>query len=471
MNLGIVIAVSDYGGAGNDLPGCKLDGEAISFVFKSDTKFDDILVVADGTNSGNVKQRLVEFITRHKSAEIEDVVFYFTGHGTFVDDEFYYLLSDYDHKRLRQTSLENTELDNLLRTLKPKNAVKIVDACHSGAPYIKDPDVFDKYLDKTKGKYSNCYFLFSSQMEQRSYQDDRMSDFTRSVAESIRNHASDIIRYKDVIDYVSDAFSDSDKQRPFFVVQADFTETFCTISQGLRDSLAKLLHDGDLGTKDAVEGDARILQLLQKEAAEYCSKEEALERLDSFRKALETTPLSRSVAELYDITCESYDDYSEVPKATAIGKWLMTDKKGLFGSPKFEMKHNFKTGERVPLLSGFYSTVELPFACLRLVASPKLPNLRVASANVVPLISKTILQLFLSLNFYEEYGWEQRVPASDVKWTTFSGRLKDSDELRKLADRILQEYSDFLFSPIREKFSSSRDAKSGTPETDQSSEG
>jgi Caspase domain len=129
-NLGIVVAVSDYSGEANPLPGCARDGEAIANVLRSELRFEDVLVITDDTKSGSVKARLIEFLAKHKGKEIGDLVFYFTGHGDFVGQEFYYLLTDYEQKRRKQTALENSEIDNLVRGLNPELFVKIVDACH-----------------------------------------------------------------------------------------------------------------------------------------------------------------------------------------------------------------------------------------------------------------------------------------------------------------------------------------------------
>ncbi|TOJ57962.1 hypothetical protein CGI36_23330, partial [Vibrio parahaemolyticus] len=113
MKLGIVLAISDYGHQDNNLPGCVKDGEAIANIFQSDSSFEDVLILASKTESGAVKSQLIEFINKHKENDVSEVVFYYTGHGDFVDNEFYFLLSDYNPAHKKQTSLENTELDNL----------------------------------------------------------------------------------------------------------------------------------------------------------------------------------------------------------------------------------------------------------------------------------------------------------------------------------------------------------------------
>ena len=76
----------------------------------------------------------------------------------------------------KQTTIENTELDNWIRLLNPALTVKIIDACHAGVQYIKDPEVFKDFLNSTPKSFNSFYFLFSSLKEQYSYQDKRLSD-------------------------------------------------------------------------------------------------------------------------------------------------------------------------------------------------------------------------------------------------------------------------------------------------------
>jgi hypothetical protein len=232
-NLGIVIAVSDYLGDTGSLPACRRDGAAIVEVLGSAGKFHDILYIEQDTNSTTVKQKLAEFIKNYSEKDIGEVVFYFTGHGEFFGQDFYYLLTDYQQRRRKQTALQNSELDNFIRALRPKLFVKIVDACHSGVTYIKNSDEISEYFKSSKSNFEKLYFLFSSQTDQFSYQDDRISYFTESILKAVANHKTQAIRYNDIIDYVSDEFETLDFQTPLFVTQADFTELFCDVTESL----------------------------------------------------------------------------------------------------------------------------------------------------------------------------------------------------------------------------------------------
>ena len=88
IDLGIVIAVSEYTGDAKRLPACIQDGAAISEVLRASGRFADVLRIDGDTKSTQVKQLLPDFASKHRGEEIGQVVFYFTGHGEFVGDEF-----------------------------------------------------------------------------------------------------------------------------------------------------------------------------------------------------------------------------------------------------------------------------------------------------------------------------------------------------------------------------------------------
>jgi hypothetical protein len=228
--------------------------------------YDQILCVAGSQESSKVKQQLVSFFTQYKDQEIDQALFYYTGHGDFDGKEFSYLLSDYDSSRKKQTAIENSELDNWIRLLKPVLTVKIIDACHSGVQYIKDPEVFEKFLQSTPKSFGSCYFLFSSLKEQYSYQDERLSDFTKCIVESISDFAGTEMRFKDIIDYVSDYFAASAKQTPFFITQAANTELFASVDSALREKVRHQLSlycpGAAVSGKVKVESSAQSLSLL-----------------------------------------------------------------------------------------------------------------------------------------------------------------------------------------------------------------
>ena len=486
MNIGIVLAVSDYGDADNDLPGCKADGKAMSTILNSDSKFDDVLVLSNSTQSAEVKRQIIDFINVHKENEINEDVFYYTGHGDFNGDEFYFLLSDYDSNKRKQTTLENTELDNLLKALKSNVTIKIVDACHSGKAYIKDSDAFDKYLNDTKGQFDKCYFMYSSQLEQYSYQDEDLSFFTKSIVNSVKEHSASTIRYKDIIDYVSDSFQTDSAQTPFFVVQADFTEQFCSISPSLIEELKSLSRSSDeVSSKDEPEY-SNLLDKIRTDAERYCSQEEAYKAFDDFLDNIRLASFVGDVFDLYDYECVFERD--SIVNATSIGNWLNKTDHQYFAKPTFkevtktkrefrgrgvlggiarfgfpatnnadgywdkDNEKNYKTvvyTEQV--VSGYEITIDQPANYIEIIANPKFSNIRAGHAFIVPILSKTEMRIFYSFSHYQERGWNDRTVAHERKWLTNSVSLKGLSESKHF-ELLRDGFSDFLLEPLNRQF-------------------
>ncbi|MBU2227237.1 MAG: caspase family protein, partial [Proteobacteria bacterium] len=290
MKIACLISVADYQN-GNNLPACKNDLSLIRTVLDATGEYEHILAIEVNQESSKVKQQIITFLKQFIDKIVDQVFFYYTGHGDFDGKEFYYLLRDYDRNRQKQTTIENAELDNWLRMLKPKLTVKIVDACHAGIQYIKDPDVFEQFLCSSPKEFSNCYFLFSSQKEQSSYQDKALSEFTKAIAEAIASFSGTEMRFKDMIDYVSDAFVTNANQTPFFIIQASNTEIFTTIDDRLRDRIRDEI-DKHLSiivratTTTTIQGLPQrftLVDLVKSDAQNYCTKDVMIECLNKIR--------------------------------------------------------------------------------------------------------------------------------------------------------------------------------------------
>ena len=148
---------------------------------------------------------------------VDEILLYFSGHGNFVGNEFYYVWGDYEESKKRQTCLQNSTIDSYLKTINAKLTIKIVDACQSGIPYLKGGDEFDKFLNTSKNSFNKCYFLFSSQNDEPSKASTQVSFFTKSIIDSLSLFdVGKNVRYKDVMNYVSDEFERSRRENADF---------------------------------------------------------------------------------------------------------------------------------------------------------------------------------------------------------------------------------------------------------------
>ncbi len=196
MKIALLIGVDSYTNGVSDLPACKKDVDSMKSIIHATKLFEKILVINNDCNGENVKKQITDFVEKLMDSEIEELFFYFTGHGEYYNNEFYYILSDFNEQRRKQTTLENEEIDQWIRSLNPKLTIKVVDACNSGTSYIKNETAISDYLEKSKNKFNNCYFMFSSSQTQYSYQDNELSHFTRSFLASLFKKNDEKIRYK-----------------------------------------------------------------------------------------------------------------------------------------------------------------------------------------------------------------------------------------------------------------------------------
>jgi hypothetical protein len=262
------------------------------------------LELGDDTSSAHVKAQLAEFVTKHEG-KVDELFFYYSGHGDLYKDDFYFLFSDFSDKHRNQTSLNTEELDSMLRTLSPELTIKVVDACHAGVTYVKEPDALAKQLKISTGRFSNCYFMFSSQSSQASLQDNKLSDFTREFVQACTTFRGKDIRYKDIVDHISDAFATNSDQTPTFVIQAPCTEIFCGVDKSIRSLLNPYTKKRGQTSAVATPSDSTIGQVIKDRASEYCAKEQVYSFLEHLASGIKNAKFSGELRDSYNLHAET----------------------------------------------------------------------------------------------------------------------------------------------------------------------
>ncbi|MDC4276235.1 caspase family protein, partial [Acinetobacter baumannii] len=198
-NLAILIGVADYQYI-NKLSPCDRDVDLISNILDISGKYQDILLLDRSPISSIAKDQIAEFVRLHQEDDIDEIFIYYTGHGARIKDDFFYLFADFNEQRLEQTSLRNSEFDAMLKSLKPKLTVKVIDACQAGTEYIKSNQELQLIFDKSsKESFNKAYFLFSSSSVESSVALQDFSVFTKSFAKSLLSVEGQNIRYRDVM--------------------------------------------------------------------------------------------------------------------------------------------------------------------------------------------------------------------------------------------------------------------------------
>ncbi|GGF23240.1 caspase family protein [Flavobacterium limi] len=453
MNIAIILAVSKYNNSANNLPASKKDGDIISGILHSTKKYDKILTINNNESSSETKELLSNFFIENKGIKIEELFFYYSGHGEFTNDEFYYLLSDFDLKRKNQTSLQNNEVDDLIRTLNPNIVVKVIDACQSGTSYIKESDVLTKYFNETKKGFNKCYFLNSSLSNQSSYQDDNLSFFTYSFVQSLKDHPSSEIRYKDIIDFILDDFQGNEEQTPFFVIQAELTEKFCALNEDLKNYLVNFQIENKSSSKEDKKNPT-LLELVRSNAKEYVDKEGALKAMEYCKIQFEKLKLDQEIAELYDVEMHFLLDQNSIVGIKTIGKWLRDNKNDFFAKPLYSQEYNEYNGEVHNILSGYNFLVDdAPYTALIIEIMSKFPNLKSYRCNVAFLVSKKEISFFYTVLQYIEDGWDTRkLDIEKIKWTYNISKIAIENSMIGGIESVFETINDRIKADINNQF-------------------
>lgn len=453
MNVAIIIGVSKYSDAKNNLPGCQNDAEIVYNIISKTGKYEEILYISDGSTSSKLKDRVISFISDNKGKKIQEFLIYYTGHGEFYNDDFYYILSDFDPLKRKQTSLQNEEVDNLIKTLSPELVVKIIDACQSGKTYIKETESITKYFQKTQDRFNKCYFLNSSLRDQSSYQTSHLSDFTASFVNALKEHQADDIRYKDIIDYISDEFESNNQQTPFFVIQAEYTEKFCALNTALKDYLSTL-SEQTIQVEESPNESLSVIDRIKKDAESYITKAGAMELIDSIRISVETFKLDEKLSDIYNLEILFAENYNGLIDKDSIGVWLdehpneymakssyrSVEKPRKQSSLSFFWSDMAYTPEYEKVRNGFELEVEVPYKTLIFNLNSNFPNVNSYTCRIVYLLSKKRIKFFYFITNFNTKNWEERRLNTKTEWISIELPIKDSEkvitEIRKVFEKL-----------------------------------
>ncbi|HQQ97138.1 MAG TPA: caspase family protein [Cyclobacteriaceae bacterium] len=453
MNVAIILAISNYANPGNNLPASKKDGDVVHGILQATKKYDKILSLNNSDTSSKIKELLSNFFVECKNQRIDELFFYYSGHGEFSSDEFYYLLSDFDPKKKNQTTLQNNEIDDLIRTLNPQMVIKFIDACQSGTSYIKETDVLTKYFNETKKGFNKCYFLNSSLTTQSSYQDDNLSYFTYSFVQALKEHPGSEIRYKDIIDFILDDFNGNKHQTPFFVIQAELTEKFCSLSSEFKEHLFSS-ETKTIKIDSDSKNSSSLLELVKANAKDYVDKEGALKALEFSRKKIQGLSLDTDISELYEISIEFTDDNNKLVGVRAIGKWLKDNSHDFLASPQYKEYYDDDSGEMFSNLIGYHLQIEeAPFKGVEIEIKSKFPNVKSYRCSVAVLVSKKQLTLFYCILPYIDSGWDSiNLDSDKIKWIYTNTNIAHVDSLTSGVKSIEQYVNDRIKSDISIQF-------------------
>ena len=484
-NIAIIIGISEYTNA-HSLNGCKVDADSIRTLLDATGKYDEILQMDGKIDADEINQKVPEFIKKFKTETIEEVFFYFSGHGCIVNDEFVYVASDYDSSRKNATTISNATIDILLKSLNANLVVKIIDACHSGIQYVKDIDLIPKYINQHKDEFANCYFMFSSRTDQPSEATSTLSVFTRSFIQAIKSCGIGRIKYTSIADFIADDFVTNPKQKPQFVKQADLTEVFCDKDAKIDGILDTLLNTGKANPNPKpVETDSPLIRAIKLDGLSYRTEEQIYEILDSAKDGILALEHRKDILDAFDCEFTFPKETYGFTKKSEIGEWLSKEKHNyyakterttyeqlnnwIFAASSIGQKEKTESQENNTLdslfrlkesfISGYTSLMEFPYGLVRCVYMPKFPNLSAFKIQLAFVCSNTELALFSYTT--EIKNVKEMKDFSEITPLTVSTiKFVDGDIHKKFIEQILIG-EDAIIAKLKNQYLNAPDSSIG----------
>lgn len=512
MKLAIVIGITDYEHL-KRLAACGNDAQAVQSLLTATGDYPDICFIEASATAATAKAKVVKFITSHQSDKVEELFFYFSGHGDRSEGDFFYAFYDYQADRREATGLRNSELDELIRNLAPELTVKVVDACFSGSTYIKaSEEDLTPIIQKsaTSNELKRVYFFFSSAENEKSLAGPKLSYFTQCLLE-VLSRQSGLVRYRDLMASVADEMHVRGWPKPLFVTQSTGLEHFAYVGEdailAVQDSLKLLLPPVPEDSKDLQASSTESSQVMvqsplhaqsptlamiaaAKAQEIYCTKEEAISNLELLQVLKDLSRWPSEFRDAYDMQVKSISEV-EVPNAQAIGKWISNLKDDtVFAAPTYDTEtftveeykelptkpssgfgafalsssrqlrrllgedkeYKLETVEKYrQVVAGFEFTVPPVVEPTLIKFLPKFSSLENYSLYVVCLFSRRTATCLYSVEHLAFTGWETTVPAKAANWKQLSSSIKDRNALGEMIDLLIREVWTFINGDARQR--------------------
>lgn len=486
-NIAIFLGVREYQNLDN-LPCATNDVQLIKDTLHLGGNFQELIVI-EPKGAQLVNEELEQIVCRIKDEKIDQIFFYFSGHGECSDEKSYLLMNDYSPRRRESTSLNLDTLLKLFRRLNPKVAVMVVDACYSGMRFIKSPNI-KVNIESDSGQtsqLSSLVFMFSSQQNQPSYADKDISDFTYRFVEAVGNSKTENVRYSYIKNCVVDAFEEGD-QTPNFLEQGPSNEILGMFSEmsrtKIRGKLNKFETNKCASINETIElfGAEIIAQEVENSvqnskisndviinvAPRNYEKEYASTQMSEIEHLFGKYSIDPTLMEHFEVSREWYDNYSKLPGGEFLARWLdkHSNEKFFASTNKYVEEYrdidsnilaadlagishffgNYQKKKRTKYL-GWETTIKgMPFLALEVVLTPKRSSGTRYSAWFTYLISRSQLTYFSAFVTHKEVTWGEYEIELMSNWLVHDSApdLGKLNEWEESIQRFYQAYSDWV---------------------------
>ncbi len=503
-NAAIILSISEYDHE-ESLPSCRNDHSLVCNIIKETEKYKLILELSGYQHSSQALERICESIDQWRSEVIDEVLFYYSGHGILGDGQFLFPFSNYHSTNKNATSLSNSRLDDLLRGLSPSNAVKIVDACYSGAQYIKGESSIQDAMRSSESSFNSLYFFYSSTKSQVSYAGDAYGNFTHSIAKSLLSHEGKKIRYHDIISFIRDEEL-RPKQHPFYVTQGPATEVFCEVTTSLADLIRESLAGNNTespididsasddeeiadttiaSVKDSVQHKSDVLiRRLEQVSLEYQTKDHAIKALSDVEDMLRSYQFDPLIHKCYAHELRINQSVPDLPSLRKVAEWIQRFGEEYFVQIEYK-NEEYEAHEKVEYVeeaSEFYKSVMpigsmlkpikkrirtepvsktrmiaagytlpqgIPFSCLHLILTPLLKALPGQDLYILPILSSRKMRLFYKQENRKRIDFDQDECCDVNDWAGSEALLMRKGDVENVVKNAISQLENRVIEEIR----------------------
>jgi hypothetical protein len=240
----------------------------------------------------------------------------------------------------------------------------------------------------------------------------------------------------------------------------------------VKSSLNELLGGPETKPKVIETPNSRSLKdVVEADASNYLTRDEAVKVLQGVENAAVGYEPQSEFAALFDLEVTHQDSYDGLPSLAKPAVWLASAPRKYLADLEVDETYYDALGRDIPRLDmlmgtsgriattvdkqtrGFKSTFELPYACIRVEARRKQPNINSAFWYLVPLLSRTHLAVFSAYASCRPKGWNEEEPVlADVQWQTIELPLGDAGGVFDQVGRLADGFCDFALKPVRDRF-------------------
>ena len=352
-NLAILVGNTQYTSL-NALDCCHDDLLAIHELLEATERYSDIEII-ENVAADELKDRIRVAIK--KQSPVNEVFFYFTGHGCQLDHEFYYCATKFDSTKPNATGISTDELHELLRTAKATLVVKVVDACNSGTVLVKSGQGF--LLDR-EPRFRNLIQISSCLDSQNSLAGKPLSLFTERFRDSALRKTEGAVHYTDIISTLRDEFINNQEQIPFFVSQGTAREQFVEDAKrldSLRDRLSKQRQSASQSESNAPLAPAAastLPELLAEAEMRTATPERIASFVDDLFDSLRECVSGEAFSDFFDLEVVEHSDFQE-PSVEAFIIRVMSRESRADEFVTAEVKKNRTAGSALGIWTGLMS--------------------------------------------------------------------------------------------------------------------